>query len=468
MLYINLFILVTLCTGPSLAASLNYSITVKEGIPLNLSSSVVGIGEWIHFPIKFEYNSSSEAPNGVSGVLIEMYRGDPGGDPVLFFKNDTIPTRKDLNLCADVDSASWFYSRHFLQRKNVSSTTPYYISVWNDPETTRLPKTNSSISISVRFEPQVPCLKECLGQCVDGRCFCGPEYAGEACEYSVPVLTSNIPFEASIPPGKWQYFSITVPSASPRYRLLLSIARKGGEPFLFAQPGTAPDIYTAVYEPWALHDENMFYVDTSRLSGPAPTVIYFGIINWNKNLEEDCNITIVGAFSAIEAGSLTMFTITIALSSICFVTCVLACCRMLWRRRMYASLEERGVGGTIGEFLLGPPYTPPNATERGTSRAVIDALPSYTYNGNDPNVPILDTECVICLSEFKEGEVLRRLPCAHKFHQPCIDRWLSNSHSCPLCKQDVSRPPSSIPAPQAASASSITIDISDSRARTNS
>jgi hypothetical protein len=51
--------------------------------------------------------------------------------------------------------------------------------------------------------------------------------------------------------------------------------------------------------------------------------------------------------------------------------------------------------------------------------------------------------CVICLEHFSNGDRLRVLPCDHKFHVGCIDRWLSGSHSfddcytsgCPTCKK---------------------------------
>lgn len=51
--------------------------------------------------------------------------------------------------------------------------------------------------------------------------------------------------------------------------------------------------------------------------------------------------------------------------------------------------------------------------------------------------------CVICLEHFLDGDRLRVLPCSHKFHVGCIDRWLSGSLSyddcytsgCPTCKK---------------------------------
>jgi hypothetical protein len=47
-------------------------------------------------------------------------------------------------------------------------------------------------------------------------------------------------------------------------------------------------------------------------------------------------------------------------------------------------------------------------------------------------------ECPICLAEFCEGDALRRLPnCVHTFHRSCIDLWLLQSASCPLCKVEI-------------------------------
>lgn len=53
-----------------------------------------------------------------------------------------------------------------------------------------------------------------------------------------------------------------------------------------------------------------------------------------------------------------------------------------------------------------------------------------------------DDKCVICLEAFRTGDRLRVLPCGHRFHCGCIDKWLSGSFSdvncvnssCPTCK----------------------------------
>ncbi len=54
----------------------------------------------------------------------------------------------------------------------------------------------------------------------------------------------------------------------------------------------------------------------------------------------------------------------------------------------------------------------------------------------------IDDNCIICLSPFQNGDRLRVLPCKHRFHTSCIDKWLSGSFSydgchtgvCPTCK----------------------------------
>ncbi|KAJ6296967.1 hypothetical protein OIU77_006785 [Salix suchowensis] len=70
----------------------------------------------------------------------------------------------------------------------------------------------------------------------------------------------------------------------------------------------------------------------------------------------------------------------------------------------------------------------------GVNRKALKSFPMVNYS-SDLNLPGLDTECVICLSEFTPGERLRLLPkCHHGFHAKCIDKWLSSHSSCPTCR----------------------------------
>lgn len=46
--------------------------------------------------------------------------------------------------------------------------------------------------------------------------------------------------------------------------------------------------------------------------------------------------------------------------------------------------------------------------------------------------------CPICFENFMRDEILRALPCNHRFHADCVDPWLLNESSeCPLCRIDL-------------------------------
>jgi hypothetical protein len=79
------------------------------------------------------------------------------------------------------------------------------------------------------------------------------------------------------------------------------------------------------------------------------------------------------------------------------------------------------------------------AQPRGLSRDEISRLPSRTHRKKDGD----DKSCVVCMSEFQTREKIRTLrPCHHDFHQKCIDRWLKEHNTCPICRETVQTIPS--------------------------
>lgn len=109
-----------------------------------------------------------------------------------------------------------------------------------------------------------------------------------------------------------------------------------------------------------------------------------------------------------------------------------------------------------------PDGTPHKDEEKGNSDIRIEnpieehdkALESITYSQfrdgeqNETQNPINigsiigseeDDLCPICFEKLQDGDILRVLPCKHKFHALCVDAWLLNSSSlCPLCRVDLS------------------------------
>ncbi|XP_075395411.1 E3 ubiquitin-protein ligase RLIM [Tenrec ecaudatus] len=69
---------------------------------------------------------------------------------------------------------------------------------------------------------------------------------------------------------------------------------------------------------------------------------------------------------------------------------------------------------------------------RGLTKEQIDNLAMRSFGENDA----LKT-CSVCITEYAEGNKLRKLPCSHEYHVHCIDRWLSENSTCPICRRAV-------------------------------
>ncbi|XP_016470450.2 E3 ubiquitin-protein ligase MPSR1 [Nicotiana tabacum] len=89
-------------------------------------------------------------------------------------------------------------------------------------------------------------------------------------------------------------------------------------------------------------------------------------------------------------------------------------------------IENRSSSLNFESFLsdlLGKDGQPP------ASKASIEAL---------LNVEICENgECVICLEEWGVGGgdvVVKEMPCKHRFHGNCIEKWLKIHGSCPVCR----------------------------------
>ncbi|XP_059957788.1 E3 ubiquitin-protein ligase RLIM-like [Mesoplodon densirostris] len=68
----------------------------------------------------------------------------------------------------------------------------------------------------------------------------------------------------------------------------------------------------------------------------------------------------------------------------------------------------------------------------GLTKAQIDSLAVRSFGENDAL-----KACSICLTEYTENSKLRILPCSHEYHIHCIDRWLSENSTCPICRRQV-------------------------------
>lgn len=60
-------------------------------------------------------------------------------------------------------------------------------------------------------------------------------------------------------------------------------------------------------------------------------------------------------------------------------------------------------------------------------------LPVWRYKGGSGE----DESCQICLERFESEAELKSLPCLHAFHAGCLDIWLQENISCPICRHEL-------------------------------
>lgn len=74
---------------------------------------------------------------------------------------------------------------------------------------------------------------------------------------------------------------------------------------------------------------------------------------------------------------------------------------------------------------------------RGLTKDQIDNLSTRNYGNASAEEGEISKTCSVCINEYVTGNKLRQLPCMHEFHFHCIDRWLSENSTCPICRQAV-------------------------------
>lgn len=67
-------------------------------------------------------------------------------------------------------------------------------------------------------------------------------------------------------------------------------------------------------------------------------------------------------------------------------------------------------------------------------KVVMKNTGTYAYSCKEESTE----KCSICLEFYKNGEILKSLPCLHKFHLECIDLWISSKKKkCPECLTEI-------------------------------
>ena len=64
------------------------------------------------------------------------------------------------------------------------------------------------------------------------------------------------------------------------------------------------------------------------------------------------------------------------------------------------------------------------------SKESVKAMPTVEIGGEEGE----EEECVICLEKFEVGGFAKEVPCKHRFHGDCIEKWLGIHGTCPVCR----------------------------------
>lgn len=114
---------------------------------------------------------------------------------------------------------------------------------------------------------------------------------------------------------------------------------------------------------------------------------------------------------------------------------------------LWTVLREGGQTGPGGFLAGGNNNNGGGLRPLALQRKTIDTLPLRKYekihrtdgNSTPSSSGSCRAMCPICLNEFDKGDLVRDLPkCKHPFHSKCIDQWLMNCGTCPLCQRPVS------------------------------
>ncbi|XP_042171124.1 RING finger protein 150-like [Oncorhynchus tshawytscha] len=158
-------------------------------------------------------------------------------------------------------------------------------------------------------------------------------------------------------------------------------------------------------------------------------------------LERNVTVTMHITIGTVEPSEYVSRT-SVVFVSISFIVLIISLAWLIFyyiQRFRYAQ-RSRPQSGTVHSHLDCAEDIPPDYEDvsESATNANHRARETSRWNGERAQETESDFDnCAVCIEGYKANDVVRILPCRHIFHKSCVDPWLLDHRTCPMCKMNI-------------------------------
>ncbi|XP_024192476.1 E3 ubiquitin-protein ligase SDIR1 isoform X1 [Rosa rugosa] len=100
-----------------------------------------------------------------------------------------------------------------------------------------------------------------------------------------------------------------------------------------------------------------------------------------------------------------------------------------------SSMSEEEINALpVHKYKVAGPQNGTSLTQQASTSVPAEQKKQETADVGSTKAIEDELTCSVCLEQVNTGELIRSLPCLHQFHASCIDPWLRQQGTCPVCK----------------------------------